>query len=525
MTIGSDRTARLTALPHDDALDAFPDYEELADPVEDDETEEPGTRLVGLGFIGRAIRRRTRLWVLLAVLGLLIGSALFVTAKPVYQVTATMLLVNDQSIDQPTAMQTDAVLAANPDFAQQVLKKLKLNESVTTFIKSYTVTDVSNELLSIEVSAPTAAEATTRANALSSGYLAYRGGVLNDQLDQEIAQSNDAVGAAQDTVNSINARITKAQADPTTKASTLAYLKNERTLETDYLISTQQTAGSDEANNKLAVTTMIGGSRVIETTQAVLAHSRSKTALEYVVGGAFGGAVVGLAIIAIMAITSTKLRRRDDVAAALGAPVLLSVATADSAGRAAKKAGTKRDVRHVVSYLRDSLPPAQRDTSALAVVAVDNLKFVATAVSAAAIACMNDGKRVLLADLSGGTLASLLKQTAPGLHPVAKDDRMTLFVPNPEDLAPAGPLADDPSAELAEARSKADVVLSLVVLDPSVSANYLRSWAPDAVTVVTAGLSSAEKVQSAGELIRESGVTAVSGLLLGADKSDESLGL
>jgi hypothetical protein len=63
------------------------------------------------------------------------------------------------------------------------------------------------------------------------------------------------------------------------------------------------------------------------------------------------------------------------------------------------------------------------------------------------------------------------------------------------------------------------------VLDPSVSASYLRSWATDAVTAVTAGLSSAEKVQSAGELIRESGVTTVSGVLLGADKTDESLGL
>jgi capsular polysaccharide biosynthesis protein len=525
MTIGSDRTARLTALPHDDALDTFPDYDEPADPVEDDEAEEPGTRLVGLGFIGRAIRRRTRWWVLLAVLGLLIGSALFVTAKPTYQVTATLLLVNDQSIDQPTAMQTDAVLADSPDFAQQVLRKLKLSESVTAFIKSYAVTDVSNELLSIEASAPSAAAATTRADALSSGYLAYRGGMLNEQLAQENEQSQQAVTNAQDALDSINNKITAAQASSSTTAVQLGALKNQRTLAQDYLTSTQQTAGADEANNKLAVSTMIGGSRVIETTQPALAHSRSKTALEYVAGGAFGGAVIGIALIALIAVTSTRLRRRDDVAAALGAPVLLSVPTADNAGRRAKKAGTKRDMRHVVSYLRDSLPPPQRETSALAVVAVDNLKFVATLVSAAAIACMNDGKRVLVADLSGGALASLLKQTAPGLHSVAKDDRMVLFVPGPDDMAPAGPLGDDPPAPLVEARSKADVLISLAVLDPSVSAGYLRSWAADAVTVVTAGLSSAEKVQSAGDLIRESGVTAVSGVLLGTDKSDESLGL
>ena len=45
------------------------------------------------------------------------------------------------------------------------------------------------------------------------------------------------------------------------------------------------------------------------------------------------------------------------------------------------------------------------------------------------------------------------------------------------------------------------------------------------VVVVTAGRSSAERIHAVGEMIRLAGIDQVTAVLVGADKSDESLGM
>jgi hypothetical protein len=73
--------------------------------------------------------------------------------------------------------------------------------------------------------------------------------------------------------------------------------------------------------------------------------------------------------------------------------------------------------------------------------------------------------------------------------------------------------------------SSADLLLTLVTLDPALGADYLPTWASDAVVVVTAGRSSAEKVHGVGEMIRLSGIRLDSAILIDADRSDKSLGV
>jgi hypothetical protein len=75
------------------------------------------------------------------------------------------------------------------------------------------------------------------------------------------------------------------------------------------------------------------------------------------------------------------------------------------------------------------------------------------------------------------------------------------------------------------AYASADLLLTLAVLDPSIGAEYLAGWACGAVVVVTAGQSSAERIRAVSEMIRLSGTSLISGVLIGADKTDESLGL
>jgi hypothetical protein len=78
---------------------------------------------------------------------------------------------------------------------------------------------------------------------------------------------------------------------------------------------------------------------------------------------------------------------------------------------------------------------------------------------------------------------------------------------------------------LAAACASADLLLTLAALDPSFGGEPLATWATDAVVVVTAGRSSWTKINAVGEMIRLAGTHLVAAVLVGADKSDESLGV
>jgi hypothetical protein len=153
-----------------------------------------------------------------------------------------------------------------------------------------------------------------------------------------------------------------------------------------------------------------------------------------------------------------------------------------------------------------------------------------------AISCAEQlGLRVMVADLCSTTPAArLLGVTEVGVHKVRIDRAdMIVAIPDGDDVAPIGPLrhraaeAQIPprNEQLAAAFAASDVLLTLAALDPSVGGDHLVTWAPAAVVMVTAGRSSWTRIQAAGEMIRLSGARLVSGVLVGADKNDESLGM
>ena len=69
------------------------------------------------------------------------------------------------------------------------------------------------------------------------------------------------------------------------------------------------------------------------------------------------------------------------------------------------------------------------------------------------------------------------------------------------------------------------MLLTLASIDPSLGAEYLRTWATSAAVLLTAGRSSWMRIHSAGELIRLARIPLVSAILVGTDKTDESLGV
>ena len=164
---------------------------------------------------------------------------------------------------------------------------------------------------------------------------------------------------------------------------------------------------------KRRMDSMVQDSKVLDP--ATLAkHSRVKSVTLNVVGGFVGGMALGMGIVVIGALVSDRLRRRDEVAEAFGAPVGLSVGALRMPRRlkAIPRRAARRDLdmRRVVAHLRNAVPGSSRGPASLAVVAVDDTRVAAQAVAALAVSYASEGKKVIAADLSGGAhLARLLR--------------------------------------------------------------------------------------------------------------------
>ena len=491
--------------------------------------------LVNFGFFTAALRRGAWVWCLTAVVGLLIGSALYVKYPPAYHATTTVLLADNANQDPAVEVQTDQSLAQSQAVAARVVRELKLPQSVASFQAAYTVTIVTSTVLIMNVGAPSSAAAVQRASALATAFLQYRAQYAQNQAQQLFAQLDQQNNAAQQRLKVLEAQLGQFpnSLTPTNKAK---YDELQTQLGQQKQILQYVTA--TKAAAKTNTNAMVTGSYVLNAATA-LPHSHIKGAGLYVAGGLFGGLVVGMTIIIFAALLSRGLRRRDDVATAIGAPVRLSVGPLRRRRwpptlprQAAKR---KLDMRRVVMCLRGAVPGSSRGPASLAVVAIDDPQTVAQAVVSLAVSCAAEEKQVVVADLSGGAyLAHLLGVSDPGIRNVTRDGmNLVVVMPEPEDVAPVGPVPTgaspavpaQASAALLTVCSSADLLLTLAALDPAFGGDHLGTWATNAVAVVTAGASSAEKIYAVGEMIRLAGTRLDSAILLGVDKNDESMGV
>ncbi len=507
-------------------------------PAEDRRPSGTANGLVSLGYLMGAIKRAARFLLALGIVGLLIGAAYDVKSPPAEKASASVLITYGPDENPSSAVLDNQAIAESRSVAELAMHKLGLQESVGSFQKATTVTIVTDRVLQITMSAQTSAEAVSRANAVAAAFLQFRASemeaaqnLLVNSLEQQVAQ-------AKQTVASINSQISQVSALPssTAQASELKNLRAQLSQATQQLYIDEQTVQDTRAST--ATATAVTGSVVLDPAVA-LAHSHSKYLVLYGGIGLIMGLVLGLAIVVIRAIVSDRLRRRDDVSQALGAPVKLSVGAVRLSrwrpGRHGLAAARSVEVRRIAAHLRGTVPARGRGPAALAVVPVDDPRVAALAVVSMALSRARDGFNVVLADLASGTpAAKLVDSKAPGVRSVtAQGARLTLAVPDSDDIAPAGPLghARDEAQRSAftnavtSACASADLLLTLVTLDPSLGAELLPTWAASTVVMVTAGQSSWARINATGEMIRLAGASVTSAVLVGADKSDESLGM
>jgi capsular polysaccharide biosynthesis protein len=437
-----------------------------------------------------------------------------------------------------TAILNDQAVAQSRGVAGIALQKLKSQESIDSFQSTYKAAVVTDRVLRITVSAPSSSEAVGRANAIAAAFLAFRADQLRAQQSLQFTALDDVLAQGQQRIDSINARINQAAAQPTSDSQQAQLKKlrassNQATSELGVLNEQVKTA---KATAEETTAAMVGQSKVLDAASP-LPHSRLKPLVLFSGAGLIVGLVLGMGIVIIRALVSDRLRRRDDVALALGAPVKLSVPAQPGGrwrpSRRGLAAAHGRDVQRIVEFLHGTLATVSRP-GALAVVPVDGAQAATLSVVSLAASLAQQNARVVVADLcSGAPVAKLVGLKDPGVQAVQVDGaQIYVASPSPQEIAPIGPFAPIApqgqatlAGQLAAACASADVLLTLMTLDPSLASDHLHTWAADAVVVVTAGRSSWTKIHAVGEMIRLAGTRLISAVLVGADKWDESLGV
>ena len=496
----------------------------------------PPADLPTLRFFRHALRRGAWQWCLIAAAGLLIGLSLSVVLPPADQAATSVVLSHDPSEAPGNAILTDVAIAHSRPVAVRAMRELGVRQSVGSFIAAYSVTPVTDRIVLITVSAPSPSEAMLRANAVARAFLAVRAQAIRAQLPGVLAMLDQRITVAWRKADRLAVQVTQMSGHAHTLAQKVRFArrKNAERRAANQLNGLQLAASADQ----VATVTEVADSQVLDAAAAVThAHARLRAVALYAGIGLIPGLALGMGFVIVRALLSSRLRRRDDVAYALGAPVGLSVGPLRPRGwrpgGPTLAAAAGRDPQQLAGYLRMSVPRSADGRAALAVVVADDPEAPALALASLAVSYAEQGRRVVLADLCrGAPAARLVGSDRPGMHRVDRvDGRLTVAVPGPDEVAPTGPLCgaapagERPSAELAAACAAADVILSLIQLDPALGAEHLASWAGDAVVTVTAGRSSWARIHAVGEMIRLAGVRLAPAVLIAADKTDESLGV
>ena len=476
-----------------------------------------------------ALRRRRRFWVLIALVGLILGLAAVFVLPQTYRATTTLELTHNPSDDPTLDQANDLALLETNDVAQAVVTDLKLHESAQAFLGQYQGVAVSTALLQITVEAPSTSSAIARANALDTAFLDIRRALFTSQNFDDATALGLAVAQAQRSESLLAAQYNadKAAGDPTNSPRMAALNDAIGNEANEVLVFDGQIT-----DNQIVTTTINTESRVLDPATA-LHSSKLKKIIADGGTGVVAGLAIGWGLVAFEAVLFERLRRRDEIADGLGAPVGLAVPDIRPP-RLASTWRLRRWVNHpppsvhlLVGALRgqlDELP----STRGLAVIDVDSTAIAAVSIASLASGLAAEGTEVRLFDLSGGRfLSRLLRLRRPGIKLVFTEAQgsVSLIWQDEAEMAFGAGAADGRHRKDASGTGRASgLTLALVTLDPAIGGRHLIGHVSDAVAIVTVGRSKLSKLRSVAEMLEAAEIRLRSVLVVGSDPDDDSLG-
>ncbi|HEY9370526.1 Wzz/FepE/Etk N-terminal domain-containing protein [Streptomyces sp.] len=376
--------------------------------------------LLDLHVLVVAVRRRRRLWGSLALLGLLAGVALAVLLPPPPTAVTKLLVAHqeDQPNDPGTLIRTDVALLQTTRIGGKALQTLKSTEEPEDFMKDYEGVGLTNNVLQINVTGDSEAEAVARAQALADAFIAdhvrrireaanSEAKALLDQRDRlraELAQVNKAIGDG-------------SPASGPKKSADMESLFARRAELTSRIADFDQRA----TEARIGTPHLIAGTQIVDAPRPVR-HSLPKTAATDAAIGLALGLALGLAVTAVSAVVADRPVLRREIAANLGASVIAELPrrSATSWRRRRIRAARTRLTTSLARTVRGSAEPLSllelgcaRSTSAIAL-------DLARALAA-------DGPVVVVDGLPGPHLAD--RRPKPGDPTVVSGERAAALSP------------------------------------------------------------------------------------------------
>jgi capsular polysaccharide biosynthesis protein len=274
--------------------------------------------LVSLGFIKAAVRRSALFVSVAALAGLILGLGAYTATPHHYQASATILLTHGPYEDVQTAANNNQALAQTRTVAASAEHDLGLQQSVSSFLSTYTVTAITDRVLVITASAPTASQAVQRASAVGGAFLTFRAAGMQDEQNLVVQSLDQQVKAAQQRVSAINAQISKLSGgvDAAVQQPEISGLQAQLKVATSALGSLEQAVTNSQTTTLPAMTAALKGSQVLSV--AALPRSKLKPLATYALVGLIAGLALSLGLVLVRALVSDRLRQRDDIAYALG---------------------------------------------------------------------------------------------------------------------------------------------------------------------------------------------------------------
>ncbi|MEZ3182683.1 polysaccharide biosynthesis protein [Streptomyces pimonensis] len=276
--------------------------------------------LLDLQALVVAVRRRRRLWCSAALLGLLLGAAVAALLPPPPTAVTKVLVAHqqDQPNDPGTLIRTDAALLHTTRIAGAALRSLGSPEKPEDFVEEYEGTGLTNNLLQINATGDSDAEAVARAGALADAFVADHVRRIREAADAEAKTLLEQRDRMRDELAQVNKAIEDGPRQSGPKASANLETLFARRAE---LTSRITDFGQRAAEARIGTPRLVAGTQIVDAPHAVR-HSLPRTAAANAAIGLFLGLFLGLAVAAVTAVVADRPVLRRDIAAHLGASVL-----------------------------------------------------------------------------------------------------------------------------------------------------------------------------------------------------------
>ncbi|MEH0581375.1 MULTISPECIES: Wzz/FepE/Etk N-terminal domain-containing protein [Streptomyces] len=276
--------------------------------------------LLDLQSLVVAVRRRRRLWCSMALLGLFAGVAVAVLLPPPPSAVTKVLVAHqeDQPNDPGTLIRTDVALLQTTRIADAALQSLKSPEKPEDFMQDYGGAGLTNNLLQINVTGASDAEAVARAKALADAFIADHVKRIQQAADAQAKALLAQRDRLQDELAQVNTSIGDASPDSGPKGSANLESLFARRAE---LTSRITDFGQRAAEARVGTPQLIAGTQIVDAPRAV-AHSLPRTAATDAAIGFVLGLALGLAVAAVGTVVADRPVLRREIAANLGVSVI-----------------------------------------------------------------------------------------------------------------------------------------------------------------------------------------------------------